>query len=40
MVVPPVRIHDDIALDSHEYVVRVRGAEVARGGCCPATSSR
>jgi flagellar biosynthesis protein FlhA len=27
-----VRIRDDVALDSHEYVIRVRGTEVARGG--------
>ena len=32
LVIPPVRIRDDVALDSHEYVVRVRGTEVARGG--------
>jgi len=32
MVVPPVRIRDDVGLDSHEYVMRVRGTEVARGG--------
>ena len=31
-MIPPVRIRDDVALDSHEYVVRVRGTEVARGG--------
>jgi flagellar biosynthesis protein FlhA len=31
MVIPPVRIHDEIGLDSHEYIVKVRGAEVARG---------
>ncbi len=31
MVIPPVRIHDEIDLDSHEYVVKVRGTEVARG---------
>jgi flagellar biosynthesis protein FlhA len=31
MVIPSVRIHDDVALDAHEYVVRVRGSEVARG---------
>jgi len=31
MVIPPVRIHDEIGLDSHEYVIKVRGAEVARG---------
>src|SRR3954453_21355965 len=35
MVVSPVRIHDDISLDSHEYVVKVRGAEVARGRRLP-----
>ena len=32
MVIPPVRIRDDVGLDSHEYVMRVRGSEVARGG--------
>jgi len=32
MVIPPVRIRDDASLDSHEYVMRVRGTEVARGG--------
>jgi flagellar biosynthesis protein FlhA len=32
MVIPSVRIRDDMALDSHEYVMRVRGTEVARGG--------
>ena len=32
MVIPPVRIRDDVSLDSHEYVMRVRGTEVARGG--------
>jgi flagellar biosynthesis protein FlhA len=31
VVVAPVRIHDDIGLESHEYAIRVRGAEVARG---------
>ncbi len=31
MVIPPVRIHDEIDLDSHEYVVKVRGAVVTRG---------
>jgi len=30
-VIPPVRIHDDVALGSHEYVMKVRGNEVARG---------
>jgi flagellar biosynthesis protein FlhA len=31
IVIPAVRIHDEIGLDSHEYVFRVRGVEVARG---------
>jgi len=31
MVIPPVRIHDELGLDSHEYVLKVRGSEVARG---------
>ncbi|MEA2222466.1 MAG: flagellar biosynthesis protein FlhA [Solirubrobacteraceae bacterium] len=35
MVISPVRIHDDINLDSHEYVVKVRGSEVARGRLMP-----
>jgi flagellar biosynthesis protein FlhA len=30
-VIPPVRIHDDLALGSHEYSMKVRGNEVARG---------
>jgi flagellar biosynthesis protein FlhA len=34
-VVPPVRIHDELGLDSHEYVLRVRGSEVARGRLMP-----
>ncbi len=35
IVIAPVRIHDDAALDSHEYVMKVRGAEVARGKIIP-----
>jgi flagellar biosynthesis protein FlhA len=31
VVVPPVRIHDDVGLGSHEYAINVRGSEVARG---------
>ncbi len=31
MVIPPVRIHDEVDLDSHEYVCKVRGTVVARG---------
>src|ERR1700761_7739736 len=34
-VIPPVRIHDELGLDSHEYVLRVRGSEVARGRIMP-----
>ncbi|HEY8584796.1 MAG TPA: flagellar biosynthesis protein FlhA [Capillimicrobium sp.] len=30
-VVPKVRIHDEVGLGSHEYVLKVRGTEVARG---------
>jgi flagellar biosynthesis protein FlhA len=30
-VIPPVRIHDDVQLGSHEYLMKVRGNEVARG---------
>src|SRR4051812_13441443 len=30
-VVPTVRIHDEYGLGSHEYAVKVRGVEVARG---------
>jgi flagellar biosynthesis protein FlhA len=35
IVIAPVRIHDDAALESHEYVMKVRGAEVARGKLIP-----
>ncbi len=35
IVIQPVRIHDDAALQSHEYSVRVRGSEVARGRIIP-----
>src|SRR3954471_9791654 len=28
MVIAPVRIHDDVTLDSHEYAIKVRGGEV------------
>jgi flagellar biosynthesis protein FlhA len=30
-IIPSVRIHDEVGLGSHEYVVKVRGTEVARG---------
>jgi flagellar biosynthesis protein FlhA len=35
IVVPPIRIHDDPGLESHEYAVRLRGAEIARGRLMP-----
>ncbi len=35
VVIAPVRIHDDVTLESHEYVVKVRGAEVARDRVVP-----
>ena len=35
IVIQPVRIHDDAALQSHEYSVRVRGSDVARGRIIP-----
>jgi flagellar biosynthesis protein FlhA len=30
-IIPSVRIHDELGLQSHEYIVKVRGTEVARG---------
>jgi flagellar biosynthesis protein FlhA len=30
-IIPSVRIHDEVGLQSHEYIVKVRGTEVARG---------
>ncbi len=35
IVIPPVRIHDELGVDSHEYLIRVRGSEVARGRVMP-----
>jgi flagellar biosynthesis protein FlhA len=35
IMIAPVRIHDDAALESHAYVMKVRGAEVARGKLIP-----
>jgi flagellar biosynthesis protein FlhA len=31
IVIAPVRIYDDVSLESHEYVIKVRGNEAARG---------
>jgi flagellar biosynthesis protein FlhA len=30
-IIPAVRIHDDVLIGSHDYVMKVRGTEVARG---------
>ena len=35
IVIPAVRIHDELGMESHEYVVKVRGSEVARGRIMP-----
>jgi flagellar biosynthesis protein FlhA len=35
IVIAPVRIHDDVTVESHEYVIKVRGAEVARARIIP-----
>jgi flagellar biosynthesis protein FlhA len=35
LVIPPVRIHDELGMESHEYVFKVRGSEVARGRIMP-----
>jgi flagellar biosynthesis protein FlhA len=35
IVIPPVRIHDELGMESHEYLVKVRGSEVARGRIMP-----
>ncbi len=35
LVIPAVRIHDELGMESHEYVLKVRGAEVARGRIMP-----
>ena len=35
VVIPAVRIHDELGMESHEYAVKVRGAEVTRGRIMP-----
>jgi flagellar biosynthesis protein FlhA len=35
VVIPAVRIHDELGLESHEYAVKVRGSEVTRGRIMP-----
>ncbi len=31
ILVPPIRIVDNVAIDASEYIIKIRGAEVARG---------
>jgi flagellar biosynthesis protein FlhA len=35
IVIPSVRIHDELGMESHEYVFKVRGSEVARARIMP-----
>jgi flagellar biosynthesis protein FlhA len=35
LVVPPIRIRDDIRLDANEYVIKIHGGMVARGTAMP-----
>lgn len=35
LVIPPIRIRDNIQLKPSEYVIKIRGNEVARGGAPP-----
>ncbi len=35
IVIPAVRIHDELGMESHEYVFKVRGSEVARARIMP-----
>jgi flagellar biosynthesis protein FlhA len=35
LVIGPVRVHDDVQLDSHEYTIKIRGVEVARSRVMP-----
>ena len=35
ILIPPIRIRDDIRLPANEYVIKLRGAEVARGETMP-----
>jgi flagellar biosynthesis protein FlhA len=35
IVIPAVRIHDEIGLESHEYLVKIRGSEVTRWRVMP-----
>jgi flagellar biosynthesis protein FlhA len=35
IVIPAVRIHDELGMESHEYLLKVRGSEVARARIMP-----
>jgi len=35
IVVPPIRVRDHLKLEPNQYVIKLRGVEVARGECMP-----
>ena len=35
VIIPGIRLHDNVLLKTHEYVIRIRGEEVARGEVLP-----
>ncbi len=35
IVVPPIRVRDHLRLEPNQYVIKLRGVEVARGECMP-----
>jgi flagellar biosynthesis protein FlhA len=35
LVIPRVRIHDELGMESHEYGIKIRGSEVTRGRIMP-----
>ncbi len=35
IIVPPIRIHDNIQIEPNEYIIKLRGVEVARGHSMP-----
>ena len=37
IVVPPIRIRDNIQIKPTEYILRVKGAELGAESCCPIT---
>ncbi len=35
IIVPPIRVRDHLQLEPNQYVIKIRGVEVARGECMP-----